>query len=521
MRRFIIAISLLSFVLHCDLLAQVNSLKINSTTLNKSVDNNLIEKSLAIDSCYDMGLTLREIHVYHLFKTMSGRVIDSTQTGVWEYFDENGELEYKIDYQNGAEKSAFINNLRANPDSFNLITNPSFESHSEIICGYEYFDTIRYPKSSASGLRIFNSINSDYSRYNEELKTNNVYGWCSYVNEYAKIIDMRECINSPSFSFIIDSLKPKTGYSYSDLVLGSFIDMAFEKKKAVQGSTILQNRLLYPLIKGEKYYLEFWIRHNYTSKFYSSGLKIFFAEQPFSRNDLSALWTRPSDIEVDEIIKCDDWEKISFVFTAKNYARYMCITSKDPAEIMYSANKDWNDSIFSHYGFNYLKANYLFDDFKLVKKKNKRLEVINVEPPMPVAESSTSKNDTSLVKKKTEEVFAIDEVYSLKDVTFEFNSYNLDRENLSELDSLAQYLIQNNELKLEIYGHTDDTGSEKHNLELSKKRAKSVCDYLVEQGVLSTRISYFGFGCEMPKVPNTTEANKTINRRVEFKFLKK
>ena len=118
-------------------------------------------------------------------------------------------------------------------------------------------------------------------------------------------------------------------------------------------------------------------------------------------------------------------------------------------------------------------------------------------------------------------MYAIDEVYSLKDVTFEFNSYNLDRENLSELDSLSQYLIQNNELKLEIYGHTDDTGSEKHNLELSKKRAKSVCDYLVEQGVLSTRISYFGFGCEMPKVPNTTEANKTINRRVEFKFLKK
>jgi OOP family OmpA-OmpF porin len=74
-------------------------------------------------------------------------------------------------------------------------------------------------------------------------------------------------------------------------------------------------------------------------------------------------------------------------------------------------------------------------------------------------------------------------------------------------------------MKLEIYGHTDNTGSEEHNLELSRKRAKSVYDYLVEQGVSTNKISYFGFGSTMPKISNTNEANKTINRRVEFKIL--
>jgi outer membrane protein OmpA-like peptidoglycan-associated protein len=509
----------LSIILHCELLAQVHSLKINSTTINKYVDEKLVEKSMVVDSCYDKSLTLREIHIYHLFKTMSGRIIDSTQTGVWGYWDEFGELEYKIDYTNGAEKSVFKNYLSVNPDSFNLITNPSFESHSTIFCGYEYFDTTKVLKSTVAGMRIFDSINSDYSSCNEEYKTSNVYGWSGYVNEYAKIIDIRECANSPWFSFIIDSIKPKTGYSYADLVLGSKIDLALSKKKVAYGSYVLQNRLLFPLMKGEKYYLEFWIHHDYTSKFYSSGLKIFFTEQPYSRKDLLTLRTNPSDIEVDKMLEPDGWEKISFIFIAKNYARYMCITSKDPTEIKYSANIDWNEDIFFHYGMNEMKANYIFDDFKLVKKKNRRLNVLNVAPSMPIEKLSTSENDTSLVQFKTVELYTTNQVYSLKDVTFEFNRYNLNRKNLSELYKLAQYLIQNDEMKLEIYGHTDNTGSEEHNLELSRKRAKSVYDYLVEQGVSTNKISYFGFGSTMPKISNTNEANKTINRRVEFKIL--
>lgn len=508
----------MSIILHIEIHAQVNSLMTKSTTINKSVDENLIEKNLVIDSCYDQRLTLREIHVYHLFKTMSGRIIDSTQTGIWEYYDKTGELEHKIDYTNGAQKSIFSSYLKQNPDSFNLITNPGFESHSEIICGYVTFDTLRTGKSIKEALEFNNSINSDYS-INEDHKTNNVYGWSSYVNEYAKIIDIRECTNSPSFVFIIDSVKPKNGYSYADLVLGNQIDLALSNNKAVQGSAILQNRLLYPLIKGEEYYLEFWIQHDFTSKFYSNGLKIFFSEQPFSRKDLQTLRTKTADIKVDRIIRTDGWEKMTFTFKAKNYARYICITSKDPTEVLYTENKNWNDSIFSFFGFNDLKASYLLDDFKLVKKKNRSLEVVNIEPVMPSMETSTINNDTNFVQKKIEEAYVIDKVYSLKDVTFELNCYNLNRENLSELDSLALYLIQNDELKLEIFGHTDDTGNKEHNLELSRKRAESVFDYLVEHGVSANRLSYFGFGSTIPKVPNKNEANKTKNRRVEIKIL--
>ena len=76
------------------------------------------------------------------------------------------------------------------------------------------------------------------------------------------------------------------------------------------------------------------------------------------------------------------------------------------------------------------------------------------------------------------------------------------------------------ELEVEIRGYTDNTGSYQGNVNLSKRRAESVKEYLVRNGIAPYRIVTKGFGPEDPIAPNTTRDGRAKNRRIEFFRLK-
>ena len=107
----------------------------------------------------------------------------------------------------------------------------------------------------------------------------------------------------------------------------------------------------------------------------------------------------------------------------------------------------------------------------------------------------------------------------LNNLFFEVNKSVLMPESYAELDNLIRLLSNQPELKIEINGHTDSDGSDELNLKLSEERAKSVVAYLVSKGVKNDRLTAKGFGETKPAVPNTSNENKAINRRVEFKIL--
>jgi OOP family OmpA-OmpF porin len=86
------------------------------------------------------------------------------------------------------------------------------------------------------------------------------------------------------------------------------------------------------------------------------------------------------------------------------------------------------------------------------------------------------------------------------------------------LDVVASILKMNPDIKIEIQGHTDNTGTREHNLELSQKRAESVMAYLVEKGVAADRLEAKGYGPDVPIADNATKEGKDANRRVEFKI---
>ncbi|MBP7508017.1 MAG: OmpA family protein [Prolixibacteraceae bacterium] len=107
----------------------------------------------------------------------------------------------------------------------------------------------------------------------------------------------------------------------------------------------------------------------------------------------------------------------------------------------------------------------------------------------------------------------------LNNINFEFNSADLIESSHEELNRVIQLIKDNPEIKIEIMAHTDDKGTDKYNDVLADKRAKSVVDYLVSNGADGNRLIARGYGESMPLVPNDTEENRAINRRVEMKIL--
>ena len=100
------------------------------------------------------------------------------------------------------------------------------------------------------------------------------------------------------------------------------------------------------------------------------------------------------------------------------------------------------------------------------------------------------------------------------DLFFDFNSFVLKKAFVSYLLSLADQIQQNKEATIEILGYTDNVGNGEYNLQLSDKRAGAVKDFLVSQGI-SNKIVSIGKGDQNPIMPNTSEANRQKNRRVE------
>ncbi len=110
---------------------------------------------------------------------------------------------------------------------------------------------------------------------------------------------------------------------------------------------------------------------------------------------------------------------------------------------------------------------------------------------------------------------------NLYNIYFETDSFRILPESEPELQKLVEFLANNPGLSVEVQGHTDDTGSEERNLDLSDKRAGSVVNYLVEHGISKERLEGAGYGESRPVAGNDTEEGRSRNRRTTIKILGK
>jgi outer membrane protein OmpA-like peptidoglycan-associated protein len=102
------------------------------------------------------------------------------------------------------------------------------------------------------------------------------------------------------------------------------------------------------------------------------------------------------------------------------------------------------------------------------------------------------------------------------DVLFSIDSAVLSGSARGALDEVASVFIEHPKTAIISQGHTDSTGSEEHNQDLSERRARAVANYLVGQGVDDSRITSIGYGEGHPVASNETDSGRRANRRVDL-----
>jgi len=112
------------------------------------------------------------------------------------------------------------------------------------------------------------------------------------------------------------------------------------------------------------------------------------------------------------------------------------------------------------------------------------------------------------------------QVIRLKHLIFEQGKANISSDSYTELNLLADLMLQNDKVIIQLEGHTDFRGSKKLNFELSQKRVESVKHYLTQQGIRSKRIKTKAFGGTQPLTKEESMEAASINRRVEVRILK-
>lgn len=112
-----------------------------------------------------------------------------------------------------------------------------------------------------------------------------------------------------------------------------------------------------------------------------------------------------------------------------------------------------------------------------------------------------------------------DLVLQLRNIQFEYASYELTESSNTALEALAQLMFINPTLRIELSAHTDDQGSDRYNDRLSTLRGEAVTNWLVQRGIDGQRMEAKGYGKRKPLVPNDSDENRALNRRVEIKVI--
>jgi outer membrane protein OmpA-like peptidoglycan-associated protein len=126
------------------------------------------------------------------------------------------------------------------------------------------------------------------------------------------------------------------------------------------------------------------------------------------------------------------------------------------------------------------------------------------------------------VPKRPNVVISGKEITIKQQIQFALDSAVILPDSFGLLTEIADTLIRHGELKrVEVQGHTDNSGTVDHNKMLSEQRAEAVVAWLTQHGVTSDRLMARGYGQEKPLVPNVTAGNRAQNRRVQFIILEK
>ena len=142
--------------------------------------------------------------------------------------------------------------------------------------------------------------------------------------------------------------------------------------------------------------------------------------------------------------------------------------------------------------------------------------VVDLEDQCPAEPGPPGGDKPGCPKKPSLVIVTAKEIKITQQIHFEFDKDKIRSESFPILDAVADVLKTNPNIKIDVQGHTDNKGGAEYNKKLSDRRAASVKKYLIGKGVEASRLVSHGYGAEQPVVPNTTDQNRALNRRVQF-----
>lgn len=253
----------------------------------------------------------------------------------------------------------------------------------------------------------------------------------------------------------------------------------------------VQIQLSEPLVRGQDYYAEMWVSH-LPHSLRINNIGFHFSKERITEPTDGILKLVPQLFEKQIIDGADhEWIKVSGRFRADAAAEYLILGNFYNDAQTQTLKKKEASLPFAYY--------YIEDI--LLKKVPPIL-------PVPVLEDD-------LTRIKLQE----GKVVPLKDIYFELDKSELLPRSFVELRKLLKIMNENPNLSIEIWGHTDNTGTELYNLTLSERRAKAVVDFLVMNGINAGRTHCRGYGSIQPIASNANSKGRTMNRRVEFIIL--
>jgi outer membrane protein OmpA-like peptidoglycan-associated protein/tetratricopeptide (TPR) repeat protein len=160
-----------------------------------------------------------------------------------------------------------------------------------------------------------------------------------------------------------------------------------------------------------------------------------------------------------------------------------------------------------------------------ISKDGQLLTTQSFEMPMVLNDTTTTEqnfyidfgDDRTRVGAPTGVVAAAE----FKNILYDTDKYELRAESIRELDAVAAFMKANPLVNVSIEGHADSRASDAYNMTLGENRANAAYDYLVQQGISPRRLVTVSYGERRPVAPNNSAANMQLNRRTEFKIIKR
>lgn len=348
--------------------------------------------------------------------------------------------------------------------SQNLVPNPSFEEHSYCPVNFNQgkLDIVQGWKQASRGT-------SDY------------FHTCSRI------------VGIPENSFGEQSARE--GEAYVGL-----ITFAPSKKNYRE---YMQAKLDSPLGAGQLYCVRFYVSSADLSEFVTDGLGAVFSNSKIKNDSEKVIPMNPqvSNPLNNVLDNNDDWTMLSDVYRAQGGEKYITLGNFLPDHRTLIRRRNLSPVEGQR---TWESAYYYVDDLSVA--------AVNSRSECPCSIPLIQAN----MKDSTRWKIPLGQEVKFDNVLFDFDDAALLTSSIEQLTEVAGWMRNNSFLQLQVLGHTDITGPDGYNLELSKSRADAVLGFLESMGVPSSRLSSGYFGSDRPVANNSEATGRALNRRVDF-----